>query len=786
MKLLAKRAKIDHKEYYQSLIGHTTDCLKIYKEYLRTKGNVLKQFCVRWEIDPKDFSRDLFYAIALHDIGKGTKEFQENINKGKTSQNVPHPFFGIPIIRECNLGTYKNVPVPLLAVLGHHSQLHSQLYESYNFKTHVEYQEEEILLFVNRKIPQVYEELGFDNYFDLSIIKLSSIKKMKSTAIQDEILFPFKIRKYCSSVKAVYSYFFSLLQLCDDYSSANFSNYVETEIPANLCMDSVLENPGKFVYDIDNDDGKIEGKLLNGFTPYPFQSKLAGCEKEFNFLYAPCGRGKTEAALLWAFDMKRKYNRDRIIIALPTQTTCNAMYKRLFNFGHNNIGLFHGKSSIALKYLKNDLSKTEEEIKNYDAIKDDQFKGNVFYKPITVTTIDHLAFSLTHGFSQADFACGNLQNSVIIFDEVHYYEPHTLNILLQGFQILKDWRIPHVLMTGTAPEFLINSLGENYNFVKDNEGLYFEPFYIEKKAHSESLFDENTVSSIWDDFQQKKTVFVIVNQIEWAKKIFTKLMEKAKKKSQKKNVLLYHSQFVHRDRVKKEKEIYKKLQKGPVILITTQVIEISLDISCDTMYTNIAPPDAIGQRGGRINRSKKNNSNKDYVMNLYNVESELPYDKTLMEKSWQLFETGNYSYNRIKEICDEIYIEDYLKTAREQQKIFKKYFQRNILFGDHYSNIAYGDENGKGLKIRSDNFRKINVVPTSCFDEANTVVSKKKGKWVEYQVPIPFYKFIIDEEEDGKKLHFNFHEENVIECRYKYNYKYGIDFETTDNRFQSD
>jgi len=97
--------------------------------------------------------------------------------------------------------------------------------------------------------------------------------------------------------------------------------------------------------------------------------------------------------------------------------------KEKIKAGQEFVGLFHGKSFIKLKGEKKDEEKTEDlETEDIKEIKGENFKGNVFFKPITVTTIDHLIYSFIHGFSQADFALGNLQNAVVVFDEVHYYE----------------------------------------------------------------------------------------------------------------------------------------------------------------------------------------------------------------------------------------------------------------------------------------------------------------------------------------------------------------------------
>ena len=51
-----------------------------------------------------------------------------------------------------------------------------------------------------------------------------------------------------------------------------------------------------------------------------------------------------------------------------------------------------------------------------------------------------------------------------------------------------------------------------------------------------------------------------------------------------------------------------------LLLVATQVIEVSLDIDFDILYSKNAPIDAIVQGAGRVNRKrKKNNTNKDEV-----------------------------------------------------------------------------------------------------------------------------------------------------------------------------
>jgi CRISPR-associated endonuclease/helicase Cas3 len=774
----AKRVQLKYKIYYQTLNGHTEDCLKILKTYFIKKGSVLKSFCRKWEMDEKLFKKNLFLAVAFHDIGKLTNEFQNNIAEGRSSKDYPHPFFALPILDKLPFDKFDDLPIPIFAIMGHHTQLHRIIYDSVN-RT-VTYLIKEILEFGNHQISAFYTNLNFKDDFHLTDILLEDWDNPSAEEIKQKFIFIYSRMGDLGSykTKSIFTYFFSILQLCDDYSSANFRRFIEDEKPEKTIYDSVLEDPEKYIYDLEYSESEFQKILFKDNKPYLFQNALIQNGKKFSFLFAPCGRGKTEAALLWAYQMKKKYNCDRIIFALPTQVTCNAMYERFvdeYEFGDKNVGLFHGKSFIALKYRQDNKEKMfyedvieESDEKKYDILKDETFKGNVFFKPITVTTIDHLAYSLVHGFSQSDFASGNLQNSIIIFDEVHYYETHTLNVLLRLFCILRKMEIPHLLMTGTAPDFLLNALNrkkELYSIVKDNEGLKFEPFTIVKNEEN-ILKNENVFCEIKSDYLKNKKIFIILNQVEWVQNFYIELKKYLKDNGIESKIILYHSRFIYKDRVKKEKEIKELVKSSPCIVIATQVIEISLNISSDVMYSQIAPPDAIGQRAGRLNRS--GNAYKSlkyyYEMKLFDIEKYKPYCEKIVKSSWNNFEEGPISYQSIKEVCDKVYNNVELnKDGR-----YWDFFEKNILFGNRPKEIAYDSEDGNALKIRDTDYQTIDVIPQMFECE----LFKNNNLIVEYKCRIPYYYY----NSDSSFFHIeeNKFKEKLLFCDYPYSYELGL------------
>src|SRR5262249_30797822 len=80
-------------------------------------------------------------------------------------------------------------------------------------------------------------------------------------------------------------------------------------------------------------------------------------------------------------------------------------------------------------------------------------------------------------------------------------------------------------------------------------------------------------------------------------------------------IIVYHSRFRYRDRVKRQEQVVaefayhnegpnkgKRVKPGGCLVITTQVCEMSLDISADLMVTATCPLPALVQRLGRLNR----------------------------------------------------------------------------------------------------------------------------------------------------------------------------------------
>lgn len=828
--------------FFQTLKGHTYDSLKLFRNYLDQNEDTLHSYTNNWNVSSEIFIKNLFLSIYIHDVGKITQKFQERILQNKRSQMYPHAFFGFPIAFEIfKLHTSSIFPVeeyPIiepLTILSHHTQLYRTIYQHATVKNPFLLQEE-VLNFLN-KIPDAYHDLKFFDFFPLGFEKIQTLKifqyfnqnnpkryindflhpssyKTKNVKSIRDIAETITDLNSISKLKSIYTFFLSMLRFCDFYSSAHFSDFIKNNVHETQTIDSVLNEPERYVKDIPS---ITKRNILNHNLPYTFQDIISHSKHPYSFLFAPCGRGKTEAALLWAHSICKKMNKNKILFAMPTQTTSNAMMDTFITLldnakfpGKEFIGLYHGKAFIKLKEDEIKERKGREESDELDEtdieeIKEEKFKGNIYYKPITVTTIDHLILSFVHGFSQADFACGNLQNAVIIFDEIHYYERQTLTHLIDLFTVLRKMRIPHLLMSGTLPDFIMdtinNTLMENisYSLYIDKEGIHYTPFKIE-------LFDfplieknnvaENIIEELIENFQKGINQFIILNTVRRAQKFYAQLIENIDSES----IFLLHSQFTYSDRNLKETEVInliKKEKKKPIIVISTQVIEISLDITCDIMYSELAPIDALGQRAGRLHRGEKfyREDEYEYKLKIFLPENHLPYDPEILEKTRENLTNGIYSYQKLKEICDNVYGSDYLDEFKENNLLEGSYgflesggkkslFKQSYLFGPHYRNIVYSEEKGNRFLVRTNKQLKIDVIPEKYYGY------NSKNLVVENQAKIPLWWLLLD-----RKLHENDLQWFEIEkkeyksksrlfliCKLPYTREYGFDNEVIEEK----
>lgn len=717
---IAKKQK--NKDIFQSLEGHTQDSLIVFKDYLSKNVSVLKRFSTDFCLDYESLLNIIYLVIYLHDIGKLTKEFQNNIKQGRPCGAVSHPFFSFPFICTSLGRDNKEFEIILrICILSHHSQLYNRIYEDARLKNKTTYLLDMIKAFINNA-EKIFNEVGLEKIFRLNafpVFRLPEGYKIDSFQLSADIKDDLSVLKHLhktavrnkeSRMKAVYCFILSILKFCDAKASENFE---KADLKAGKIYQALLEVSNTDIVYSSEFFKTSQSKIFKN-SPYKYQSIVQDSQNNSSLLLsAPCGRGKTEAALSKAINIVENGGKNKIIFALPTQITSNAMYSRLKEiFGDENVGIYHSLSRFVHYFEGKTITEDDENVIQDDDISTIVREEKVFLNPVTVTTVDHLVYSLVHGYKQADYALGNILSSVVIFDEIHYYEHHTLRYIIEAMEILKKLNVPHIAMSGTLPDSIVNRLGQEYALIEDEEGFQFKPFLIETK----SCFINESIDEVVRLYEMGEKQIIILNTVLRAQDIYNQLLKKIADKN---NIILYHSMFTHYDRAyspdSKEAKIFswKNKDSSPQrwIIVSTQAIEISVDISCTVMHTEIAPIDAIGQRGGRLNRGAKYHNNQSKMV-IYKTDNYKPYyfgkdgEVNFLERTEEIIKEGEITYEIIKDWCSQLYSDVELPPQN-----LTRIFNECTLFGYSPKEVRYSEEDGNLVKFRETQFIKQDVIP---------------------------------------------------------------------------
>lgn len=646
-KILAKS------EPEETLLEHTINAINVWRQ-------VKKQY---FQYYPDiQFWKDSFIAVLFHDFGKVSSNFQKQIRyKGKMPGNyLRHEFISGLFLYANDPIAYRNRPHSLFAVFAHHKALRTELFSN---PVDLEILENNILSFLY-EAKKMYEQEWKEKFpFTKTERAIDFLKKdyhfllrQYQNGIRDLILTD---RRMKLQDRQLYIWHKAILHESDWAASGH------TALPKGVLFDK--EALTKKVLEKLLEDRKVNDPFQ--FKWREFQETSWKKRGKNIIAIAPTGSGKTEASLLWASGKKSE---NRIIYLLPTRVTSNAIFKRFREyFQEENVALVH---SSALFFRK------DEGGRDFDKKK--YLWDKTFFKNITVCTVDQI---LTQGFNLGHWELKTFHalEARVIIDEIHLYTPYTLALIIRTIEYLKEnFNTKFYLMTATMPSklkaLLQKALGEA-QIIEDTELLSRARNSIEvREEEIESL--EREIKGQFDRNSNLK-LLIVVNTVDRAIQLYDTYRNFCKKRGL--NIICYHSRFIQKDRIEKEIDIFKleQSEKGG-ILIATQVVEVSLDIDFDVLYTENAPIDALIQRAGRVNR-KGGKSETKVVVFTHSDISEKVYDVPgILKNTLSALRTNNKKRLTEKDfikLVDQVY-EDYeIEKEENYQKGLFKYadIQRN-------------------------------------------------------------------------------------------------------------
>lgn len=437
-------------------------------------------------------------------------------------------------------------------------------------------------------------------------------------------------------------------------------------------------------------------KFLNGKELRPAQKFMKMNRDKNLIVIAPTGSGKTEASLLWM-------NGEKSFYTLPLKVSSNAIYLRIKeNYEYKDVALLH--SDAMAVYLR-EYNGNEDIGEKYE-------RSKMLSQPLTVCTVDQL-FRFVYRALGTEIFAATLKYSKLVLDEIQAYEPRAIATIIYGLKMIQEMGGKFAIITATFPPVLKYFM-EQYGLVEGKQYIFKDftgkEYQVEKYPrhkveirHSEMNLDEIRLRG------KNRKVLVICNTVSKAQKLYKKLEGE--------NVWLLHSKYIRRDRAFLERKIMGFSESGESgIWITTQIVEASLDIDFDILYTEMCTADSLLQRMGRCNRKGRYCPNEANIVVFDNRNGvsegkrRSVYEDKLYDRSLELL--SKYEHILFSEDKKTAYMNEVYSVDGVKETIYFENIQKDLKLFSEIHPTEYSADEAEVRDIRS-----VTIVPENVYVE---------------------------------------------------------------------
>lgn len=540
-----------------------------------------------------------------HDLGKGTKYFQEYLKNSEeylnnNSSDLKSHSHLSAIFAYFNLKDYdKNLAIIIyMAVVSHHGRLK-------NFKEYMYIEKLE-----RKKLLKQYDVLDEEIKIICNELNLHYFSKEEFKDTIDEI--EEEIDEYNDNLDEnndfglyiLVRYLFSILIYADkEHAIFRKENNIEYDLPVTLIDDYKLKKFGtpkednlrEIVYkDVINNISKSDNRIMS--------------------ITLPTGSGKTYACMSAALKLKDKINNDmKIIYCLPFTSVIDQNYKDYKSAIREIKQVDEVKSADILKHHYLSANNYKDE-KSYYEGEEGRFLTHNWNSQIVVTTFIQLFNSLFSNRNSDLIKFNTLSNSVILLDEVQsipYKYWKIINMLCKEISTILN--VYFIFLTATQP--LIFNKDEIKELASKSD-YYFKQCKRTKMIHIQKEMDKDEFFQFIDNIINEKTdknILIIVNTVKLSQELFEYINDN-KDDEDLRELIYLSTSIIPKTRLERIEKIKDKNTKS--IVISTQMVEAGVDIDMDVVIRDIAPLDSINQSAGRSNREDRG----EYLGEVYIVK----------------------------------------------------------------------------------------------------------------------------------------------------------------------
>lgn len=361
---------------------------------------------------------------------------------------------------------------------------------------------------------------------------------------------------------------------------------------------------------------KSEERWQRPFQWHRFQ-ELAAEQSRRSLLLAACGAGKSLAAWRWAEQVAAEEDIGRVVFLYPTRGTATEGFRDYVGAAPEaDAALLHGSAAYELRGM---ASNPDDDLEGDFTTNERLYALGYWSKRYFSATVDQFLGFMAHSYKGLCLL-PVLADSAVIIDEVHSFDRRMFEALI-GF--LREFDVPVLCMTATLSRTRRASI--------EDEGLAAFPSSQDRQqlqdledAERHPRYEivgssyERALAAVREALGNGRRVLWVVNRVAECQRIGRELGSKC---------IVYHSRFRLCDRQDAHRRTVAAFQPlgQPVVAVTTQVCEMSLDLDADLLVTELAPPASLVQRFGRANRHLARGNDFRAAIHVYEPKKTRPY-----------------------------------------------------------------------------------------------------------------------------------------------------------------